>query len=162
MRIRNTESLFHEFNMPVWFKPGGSLIFCSCISAQVWVMLSRLSWTSCWPRLCRLPATSPTSSCRSCLGSPTGPRHNTGRRRRRRSGPPHLHQGKPGYRHRSVPANRCPLAELGTRQLCRDTVTMFSGLKVVGYCIITIFLVVSPFIHGDLTSFRVFSCSLND
>ena len=114
MRIRNTESLLHEFNIPVWFKPGGSFIFCSCISAQVWVMLSRLSWTSCWPRLCRLPATSPTSSCRSCLGSPTGPRHNTGRRRRRRSGPPHLHQGKPGYRHRSVPANRLsPISRAG-------------------------------------------------
>ena len=35
-------------------------------------------------------------------------------------------------------------AELGTRQHCCDKVTMFSGPKIVGHCIITIFVVPTP------------------
>ena len=45
---------------------------------------------------------------------------------------------------------------MGTRQQCRDNVTMFSGQTIVGYCIITIFDVTTPFRHRDLISFRIF------
>ena len=34
--------------------------------------------------------------------------------------------------------------ELGTRQHCRDNVTMSSDLKVVGFCSFTIFVVATP------------------
>ena len=44
-------------------------------------------------------------------------------------------------------------SELGTRQHCRDNVTMF-----VGYCIFTTFVVASPFRHRALKMFRIFSC----
>ena len=33
---------------------------------------------------------------------------------------------------------------------CRDNVTMFSDHKVVGYCIITLVVVATPFKHRDL------------
>ena len=48
------------------------------------------------------------------------------------------------------------LAELGTRQYCRDNVTMFSGQKVVCYCNITIFVVATSSRHRDLNIFRIF------
>ena len=48
--------------------------------------------------------------------------------------------------------------ELGPRQHCRDNVTMFSGLKVVGFCTFTIFVVATPSRHQDLNIFRIFSC----
>ena len=37
------------------------------------------------------------------------------------------------------------------RQHCRDNVTMFSGHKIVGYCIMSIFVVATPVRHRDLT-----------
>ena len=48
------------------------------------------------------------------------------------------------------------ITELGTWQHCRDNVTMFSGLKVVGYFIINIFVVATPFRHRDPKIFRIF------
>ena len=51
-------------------------------------------------------------------------------------------------------------SELGTQQHCRDNVTMFSGHTVIGYCIITIFIVATPFRHRDLNIFRKFPLSL--
>ena len=48
------------------------------------------------------------------------------------------------------------IKELGTWQHCRDNVTMFSGLKVVGYFIINIFVVATPFRHRDPKIFRIF------
>ena len=50
------------------------------------------------------------------------------------------------------------LAELGTRQHCRDNVTMLSGRKVVGFSIFTIFVVATLARHRDLNIFRIFSC----
>ena len=49
--------------------------------------------------------------------------------------------------------------ELGTRQHGRVNVTLFSGLKGVGYCNITKVVVVSPFRHKDITGiiFQIFS-----
>ena len=44
-------------------------------------------------------------------------------------------------------------AELGTRQHCRDNVTMFSDQKVVGSYIITIFIVATPSRHWDFIIF---------
>ena len=44
----------------------------------------------------------------------------------------------------------------GTRQYCRDNVTMFSGHKVVCHCI-TIFIVATPSRHHDLNIFLIFS-----
>ena len=52
------------------------------------------------------------------------------------------------------------LVELGTRQHCRDNMTMFSGVKVVGYCIITISVVATPFRHRDLNILLNFFFSL--
>ena len=39
------------------------------------------------------------------------------------------------------------ISELGTRQICRDNVTMFSGHKVDGICHFTIFVVATPSKH---------------
>ena len=47
--------------------------------------------------------------------------------------------------------------ELGTRQFCRNNVTMFSGHKVVCICNFTIFVVATPARHWGLTIFRNFS-----
>ena len=47
-------------------------------------------------------------------------------------------------------------SELGTRQYCRDNVTMFSGHMVVSFCTINIFGVAIPFRHRDLNIFRIF------
>ena len=47
--------------------------------------------------------------------------------------------------------------ELGTRQYCRDNVTMFSGHKVVSLCNITIFGVATPSRHRDINILRFFS-----
>ena len=49
---------------------------------------------------------------------------------------------------------------MGTRQHWRDNVTMFSGHKVVGYCILTIFVVATPSRHRDLNIFRMFCFAL--
>ena len=49
-----------------------------------------------------------------------------------------------------------PRAELGTQQHCRDNVTMFSSLKVVGFCFFTIFVVATPSRHRYLNIFRFF------
>ena len=49
-----------------------------------------------------------------------------------------------------------PRAELGTRQHCRDNVTMVAGLKVVGFCFFTIFVVATPSRHRYLNIFRFF------
>ena len=46
------------------------------------------------------------------------------------------------------------LSELGTRQFCRDNVTMLSGHKVVCNWHFTIFIVATPSGHGGLTIFR--------
>ena len=40
-------------------------------------------------------------------------------------------------------------SELGTCQYCRDNVTMFSGHKVVGYCIIILYSL-PPFGYRDI------------
>ena len=50
--------------------------------------------------------------------------------------------------------------ELGTRQYCRDNVTMFSSHKVVCYCNMTIHICCghSIFRHRDINIFRMFSC----
>ena len=53
------------------------------------------------------------------------------------------------------------MAELGTRQQCRDNVTMFSGHKTVSYCIMPIFVVAIPFRRRHLKLFRIFSCLLS-
>ena len=48
---------------------------------------------------------------------------------------------------------------LGTRQHCRDSVTMFSDLKVVGYYfLITLFVVATQFRHRNFKIFRFISC----
>ena len=39
---------------------------------------------------------------------------------------------------------------MGTRQHYRDNVTMFSGHKVVGYCILFLVIVTTSFRHRDL------------
>ena len=57
----------------------------------------------------------------------------------------------------------CTVAELGTRQYCRNNETVFSGHKVVCYCNITLFGVAPPSRHRDLNIFRIFSgpcCSI--
>ena len=41
-------------------------------------------------------------------------------------------------------------AELGTRQLCCDNVTLFSGHKIDAFCIMFIFVVATPFRYRDL------------
>ena len=41
---------------------------------------------------------------------------------------------------------------------CRDNVTMFSGHKAVGYGIITLFVVATPFKHWDLNIFWIMCC----
>ena len=51
------------------------------------------------------------------------------------------------------------VSELGTRQHCRDNVTMFSGLKVVGFTIATIFVVSTQSTvcrHRDHNIFQIF------
>ena len=40
-------------------------------------------------------------------------------------------------------------AELGTRDICRDSVTMFSSQKIVAYCIMTPFVVTTRLLHLD-------------
>ena len=55
--------------------------------------------------------------------------------------------------------NNMLVSELGTRQHCRDNVTMFSGLKAVEFCIFTIFAVATPSSHRALIFFLYFfSC----
>ena len=50
------------------------------------------------------------------------------------------------------------LPELGRRQLCRENVTVFSGLKVVGYCIIPLFVVATPIRKQSYLNFlRIYS-----
>ena len=49
-----------------------------------------------------------------------------------------------------------PVSELGTRQDCRDNMTMFSGHKVVFYCKVAIFVVAIPSTHRDLNTFNIF------
>ena len=49
-------------------------------------------------------------------------------------------------------------SELGTRQHCRDSATMFSGQITVDCCIMSIFIVATPFRHRGLYIFRIFSC----
>ena len=49
------------------------------------------------------------------------------------------------------------IPEQGTRQFCRDNVTMFSGHKVVCYFNITTFSLATPSRNRDLTIFRFFS-----
>ena len=56
------------------------------------------------------------------------------------------------------PALCYPYPELGTLQHCRDNVTMFSGHTIAGSCIVSMFVVASPFIHRNLKNFRIFSC----
>ena len=51
---------------------------------------------------------------------------------------------------------RACFVELGTRQHYRDNVTMFSGQKVVGYCILIQFIVTTSFRHRDLNIFYIF------
>ena len=46
--------------------------------------------------------------------------------------------------------------ELGTRQHCRNNVTMFSGQKMVDYCRMSKVDVDSPFRHQGLNVFRFF------
>ena len=50
------------------------------------------------------------------------------------------------------------LAELGTRQHCRDNVTMFSGNTIVAYSIMAKFVVTNQFRHRGLNIFRIFAC----
>ena len=47
--------------------------------------------------------------------------------------------------------------ELGTRQHYIDNVTMFSGHTVVGYCIMALLVVTTPFRHRDLNIFCISS-----
>ena len=49
------------------------------------------------------------------------------------------------------------IEELGTRQFCRDNVTIFSGPKVVCYCHFNLFVVATTSRHWGLTIFRLFS-----
>ena len=56
------------------------------------------------------------------------------------------------------------LAELGTRQHYRDSVTMFSGHKMVAYSIMSLFFVATPFRHRNSRyryHFSYFFLSLN-
>ena len=48
--------------------------------------------------------------------------------------------------------------ELGTRQHCHDNVTLFSGQKVVDYCIVSLFAAATLFRHLGLDIVRIFSC----
>ena len=48
------------------------------------------------------------------------------------------------------------IAELGTRQHCRDNVTMFSSHKSVGYCFITIFVVAKLYLDTETLIFIEF------
>ena len=48
------------------------------------------------------------------------------------------------------------LSELGTRQNCRDNVAMFAGHSNVGYYIMSIFIVATPFRPRNLNMFRIF------
>ena len=48
------------------------------------------------------------------------------------------------------------IAELGTRQHCRDNVTMFSSHKSVGYCFITIFVVAKLYLDTETLIFFEF------
>ena len=50
--------------------------------------------------------------------------------------------------------------ELGTRQFCRDNVTMLAGHKVVCNCHFIKFIVATPSRHLGLTICRFFSCPL--
>ena len=50
------------------------------------------------------------------------------------------------------------LAELGTRQSCRDKVAMFTGQKIVDYCIMYTFVVATKFRHRGLHIFHGFTC----
>ena len=53
--------------------------------------------------------------------------------------------------------NACTSSELGTRKHCRGNVTMFSGPKSVGYCIIPVLVATTPFRHRDLNIFHFVS-----
>ena len=44
---------------------------------------------------------------------------------------------------------------MGTRQHCRDNVTMFSGQEKVVYCIRVIFVAATPFRRRGLNIFRI-------
>ena len=52
----------------------------------------------------------------------------------------------------------CFWPELGTRHHCCDNVTLLSGHKIVGYCIVCISVVDTPFITKDLNNFHMFAC----
>ena len=54
--------------------------------------------------------------------------------------------------------NLYDIPELGTPQQCHDNVTKFSGHKVVGYCMIFVFIAAPSFRHQDLKFFRIYSC----
>ena len=50
--------------------------------------------------------------------------------------------------------------ELSTRQRCRDNVTIFSDQTIVGFCIMSIFVVATPFRNWDLNIFLVYEAFL--
>ena len=52
------------------------------------------------------------------------------------------------------------LSELGTRQHCRVSVTVFSSQQIVDYCIMPAFVVANPLKHRGFNIFRIFFLSL--
>ena len=57
----------------------------------------------------------------------------------------------------TIPSHFVYSPELGTRQYRRDNVTMCSGHRVVCYCNVTIFIVITPYRHRYLNIFLIFS-----